>query len=219
MTCDDTALLLDDYVDGACDQATAASVRHHLQTCAACRALAEDLSRIREASQALGPLAPPAHVWAGIQARLLADQADAPHGGWRHLLAAAAGFALLASSLSWLGAHLPPAAPGVQVASVEPGSQFQMAEAAYQTAIADLESITAEAEAPSLAEPAFVALQASLVELDEAIGEARGRLSAEPDDEFSQDSLLTALDNKVILLQDTVALLDQDRADIEGSNP
>jgi hypothetical protein len=57
------------------------------------------------------------------------------------------------------------------------------------------------------------------VDLDEAIDEARGRLSAEPDDEFSQESLLTALDTKVILLQDAVALLDQERADIEGSNP
>ena len=219
MTCDESALLIDDYVDGACDPVASASVRHHLQGCAACRALAEDLSRIREASSTLGPLPPPAQVWTGIQARLQADAGGTPHGGWRHLLAAAAGFALLVSGLSWLGAHLPPAVPGVQVANVEPGGRFQLAEAAYQTAIADLESITAEAEAPSLAEPAFVALQASLVQLDEAIGEARGRLSAEPDDEFSQESLLTALDNKVILLQDAVALLDQDGTDIEGSNP
>ena len=116
----------------------------------------------------------------------------------------------------WAHSCLRPAPERRRSPSVELGSQFQLAEAAYQTAIADLESITAQAEAPALAEPAFVALQASLVELDEAIGEARGRLSAEPDDEFSQDSLLTALDNKVILLQDTVALLDQERADIEG---
>jgi hypothetical protein len=219
MTCDDAAFLIDDYVDDACDDVTAASVRHHLETCAACRALAEDLSRINQASRMLGPLDPPAHVWAGIEARLQTDQAGAPRGGWRHLLAAAAGFALLATGLSWLGAQLSPPMGDRQLASVEPGSQFQLAEAAYQTAIADLESITAQAEAPPLAEPAFVALQASLVELDEAIGEARGRLSAEPDDEFSQESLLTALDNKIILLQDAVALLDQDRADIEGSNP
>jgi anti-sigma factor RsiW len=218
MTCDDAALLIDDYVDDACDQVTAASIRHHLHACAACRALAEDLTRIREASRTLGPMVPPAHLWTGIQARLHAERADRSEGGW-HLLAAAAGFALIVSSLSWLGAQLPPAAPGVQQTSLESGDQFQLAEAAYQTAIADLESITAQAEAPALAEPAFVALQASLVDLDEAIGEARGRLSAEPDDEFSQESLLTALDNKILLLQDAVALLDQERADIEGSNP
>jgi hypothetical protein len=142
-----------------------------------------------------------------------------PVRGSQQLLAAAAGFVLIASSLWWLGAHLPPAAPAVQISTIEPDGQFQQAEAAYQRAIADLESITAQAEAPALAEPAFVALQAGLVDLDEAIGEARDRLSAEPDDEFSQDTLLTALDNKVILLQDAVALLDQERADIEGSNP
>ena len=63
-----------------------------------------------------------------------------------------------------------------------------------------------------MAEPAFVALHASLVDLDVAIDEARERLSVEPDDELSQDSLLTALDNKVILLQDTVALLGNEPA-------
>ena len=218
MTCDDVLLFVDDYVDGACDEVTTASVRHHLQGCPACRAMAEDLTRIREAARALGPVAPPAHVWAGIQARLDAVPAEESRGGWQ-LLAAAAGFVLIASSLAWLGAHLPPATPGVQVAGAEPDGRFQQAEATYQRAIADLESITAQAEAPALAEPAFAALQAGLVDLDEAIGEARSRLSAEPDDEFSQDTLLTALDNKVILLQDAVALLDQERADIEGSNP
>lgn len=218
MTCDDVLPFVDDYVDGACDRVTAASVHHHLQGCPTCRATADDLTRIRATSLALGPVEPPAHVWAGIQARLDTMPAEPVRGGWQ-LLAAAAGFVLIASSLSWLGAHLPPAVPAVQNAGIEPAGQFQQAEAAYQRAIADLESITAQAEAPALAEPAFVALQAGLVDLDEAIGEARDRLSAEPDDEFSQDTLLTALDNKVILLQDAVALLDQERADIEGSNP
>jgi predicted anti-sigma-YlaC factor YlaD len=219
MTCDDINLLADDYVDGTCDQVTAASVRHHLRECAACRALAGDLARIRQAAATLGPIAPPANVWAAVQARVESGGATASLGDWRQLLAAAAGFALLVTGLSWLAANLPSAAPGVQLATVTVNEQFQLAEAAYQVAIDDLESITTQAEAPALAEPAFAALQASLVDLDEAIGEARGRLSIEPDDEFSQDSLLAALDNKVILLQDAVALLDQGRTDIEGSNP
>ena len=218
MTCDDARLLVDDYLDGSCEPVTTASIRHHLRACPECRALADDLTRIREASRTLGAVAPPPHVWAAIQARLDTKPADVSRSGW-HLLAAAAGFAMIVSSLSWLGAHLPAAAPNVQVARVEAEGQFQLAESAYQTAIADLESITARAEAPVLAESAFVALQAGLVDLDEAIDEARSRLSAEPDDEFSQESLLNALDNKVILLQDAVALLDQERADIEGSNP
>lgn len=134
------------------------------------------------------------------------------------MLAAAAGFLLVASSLSWLGSQLPATPAGVPVAETT-SEQYQLAEAAYQSAIEELESIAGEADAPALAEPAFVALQASLMELDEAIGEARGRLTQEPDDEFSQDNLLAALDNKVVLLQDAVALLDQERTDIEETNP
>jgi predicted anti-sigma-YlaC factor YlaD len=217
MTCDDINLLIDDYVDGACDELTAASLRHHLRDCAACRALASDLARIRDAAASLGPVAPPPDVWAAVRARVESGDAAASAMDWRQLLAAAAGFALLVTGLSWLGANLPSAAPGVQLAGAALSEQFQLAEAAYQVAIDDLESITTQAAGPTLAEPAFVALQASLVDLDEAIGEARGRLSIEPDDEFSQDNLLAALDNKIIVLQDAVALLD--RTEIEASNP
>ncbi len=218
MTCDDVTLLIDDHVDGACDAVTAAAVDHHLSTCGSCRALADDLSRIRAAARTLGPVAPPAHVWTGIQARLDGEASGAPPAGWQQLLAAAAGFVLIVSSLWWVGAHLPAAPDGVQLVDVQANDQFQEAEAAYQTAIDDLERIATASDAPALAEPAFVALHASLVDLDEAIGEARERLSVDPGDEFSQDNLLAALDNKVVLLQDAVALLDQDSV-FEGSNP
>lgn len=218
MTCDNAALFIDDYVDGACDAATAASVRQHLVTCSHCRALADDLERIRAAAGALGPIEPPARLWAGIDAAVHAEGQEAPRAGWRQMLAAAAGFVLVASSLSWLASQLP-AAPGAAPAAETTGEQYQLAEAAYQSAIDELESIAGEADAPAVAEPAFVALQASLLELDQAIGEARGRLTLEPDDEISQENLLAALDNKVVLLQDAVALLDQERTDIEESNP
>ena len=221
MTCDDAALLIDDHVDGACDPVTAAAVGHHLSTC-------ESVPRAGR-----GPVADPrgrAHAGAGGAAGARVGRhpgdgcrlrpTEAPSAGWRQLLAAAAGFALIVSGLCVGRDASAPAAPaGVQLAEVQADDQFQQAEAAYQTAIDDLERIATEADAPALAEPAFVALHASLVDLDEAIGEARERLSVEPDDEFSQESLLTALDNKVVLLQDAVALLDQDRTDIEGSNP
>jgi hypothetical protein len=219
MTCDDAVLLIDDHVDGVCDPVTAAAVGRHLNTCERCRVLAADLSRIRAAARTLGPVAPPEHVWAAVQATLQAQATEAPSTGWRQLLAAAAGFALIVSGLSWVGTHLPATPAGVQLAEVRADEQFLQAEAAYQTAIDDLELIATEADAPALAEPAFVALHAGLVDLDEAIDEARERLSVEPGDEFSQDSLLAALDNKVVLLQDAVALLDQDRTDIEGLNP
>ena len=87
-----------------------------------------------------------------------------------------------------------------------------MAEAAYQSAIESLEPIAADADAPVLAEPALVAVHASLDALDQTIGEARQRLTQAPDDQMSQDLLLSALESKIALLQDTVDLLDQSGA-------
>lgn len=217
MTCDDVILRLGDEMDEAADPATAAAVRRHVDGCASCRAAASDLSDIRRAARALGPIAPPAHVWAAVEARVRAATI-VPAAPRQHWLAAAAGFALIASSLSWLGAHLPVPRTVTGVAGSASGERFELAAAAYQSAIDDLESITATAETPVLAEPAFAALHAGLADLDDAIGEARGRLQREPDDEFSQDSLLVALDDKVSLLQDAVALLDQEAAGLEGTN-
>jgi hypothetical protein len=55
-----------------------------------------------------------------------------------------------------------------------------------------------------------------MADLDQVIGEARDQLAREPDDTFSQDSLLTALDSKVALLQDALAL---DLADTDQGQP
>jgi hypothetical protein len=52
-------------------------------------------------------------------------------------------------------------------------------------------------------------VHASLDALDQTIGEARERLTQMPDDQISQDLLLSALESKMALLQDTVALLDE----------
>lgn len=217
MTCDDVLAKLGETMDGPADSATAAAVRRHLSGCASCRAVAADLSSIREAARTLGAIAPPPRVWAAVEARVRAEAvvATPPRQQW---LAAAAGFVLIASGLSWLGAHLPAPPTAPDVAASVPGDRFEQAAAAYQSAIDDLESITAAADAPALAEPAFAALQAGLADLDDAIGEARGQLRSEPGDELSQDSLLVALDYKVSLLQDAVALLDQEAAGLEGTN-
>ena len=79
MTCDDAALLIDDHVDGACDPVDgrgSGPPPGHMRERAerwppTCRGSARPRAR-------LGPVAPPAHVWAGIQARLQAQAAEAP---------------------------------------------------------------------------------------------------------------------------------------------
>lgn len=217
MTCDDCVGLVGEVADGTAHPDVARAVGRHLDSCASCRALLEDLTRICAAAAGLGPIEPPARVWAAVQAELRAPggSGEAWHG-WRPL-AAAAGFVLVASSLGWVASRLtvPNLAP--EVAEAQPEGAFEVAEAAYQAAIDDLETAT-DADAPLVAERALATLQEGLADLDEVIVETRDHLSREPDDAFSQDSLLTALDSKVALLQDALALLDQADTD-QGANP
>jgi hypothetical protein len=53
-------------------------------------------------------------------------------------------------------------------------------------------------------------LQRNLAAIDRAIDESRAALADEPSSAVAQDSLLDALDTKVALLQDTVALAAED---------
>jgi anti-sigma factor RsiW len=223
MTCDDCTQRLDDLDDGRLAPADAAAVRRHLDTCRVCGALAADASRIRAAVRGLGPIEPPARVWtqvaAAVGAARPANTAFEPARDWRQWLAAAASVALVASSLAWIGAKLVPSSlptDGGAVVGAEWSEEFQLAEAAYQSAIDSLEPIAAEADAPVLSEPALVAVQTSLDALDQTIGAARARLTQEPSDQMSQDLLLSALESKVGLLQDTVALLAE--SDTTGVN-
>ncbi len=236
MTCDDCLELSDDFADGRLAPAAAAGVRLHLEACPACRARTADYARIRAAARELGRLGhvePPARVWTQVAAavrttRPVAGLRSDAGADWHQWLAAAASVALMASSLTWVGSKLalvpptastaPPAASAAN-ASVDSSEQFQLAEAAYQWAIDSLEPMAADADAdaPVLTEPALVAVHAGLDALDQTIGEARGQLTLEPDDELSRDLLLSALESKVALLQDTVALLDESAA--SGVNP
>lgn len=219
MTCHDCVDTMGELVDGTAHPEVAGAVLRHLDSCASCSALFEDLSRIRTVAAALGPIEPPPHLWTGIQARL---EPVGPWGleerdGWR-VLAAAAGFVLVASSLGFVASRLAVPGPVTTASEAQAPGVFELAEAAYQAVIEDLEAVATEAEAPFMAEPALVTLQAGLADLDQVIVESRDQLALEPDDTFSQDSLLTALDSKVALLQDALALLDRADTD-QGATP
>ncbi|HEY6510104.1 MAG TPA: zf-HC2 domain-containing protein, partial [Vicinamibacterales bacterium] len=111
MTCHDCMDTVGELVDGTAHPDIAAAVLRHLDSCASCRALFEDLSRIRTAAAGLGPIEPAPHVWTAIQARLHPPDAwgqEAWNG--RRALAAAAGFVLVASSLGFVASRL--ALPG-----------------------------------------------------------------------------------------------------------
>jgi putative zinc finger protein len=226
MSCQEYEAQIGEYVDGAMNAAERASFESHLTTCASCRAVVADFTVIRAASLSLEPRVPPPHVWHKVAAAI--DAEPKPFFGmgglwWRAFVPVAA-MAILVSSLTWTGAQLtmparttteaqltsaagqPPDTPSEPV-SIE--AQYQLAERDLTNTIEGLERIADDRSALDM-ETADV-LKANMTVLDGAIGESREALKKEPENDVAQESLFEALRNKVALLQDTIALINEMR--------
>lgn len=231
MNCHDYELQIGDAVDGTLDASSQGALDAHLATCERCRQLAEDFRAIRAASLQLGPEAPPPHLWTRIAAAIDAQQRPAPSRvegprwfgmripAWPSFAAAAAAVALVAA-VSWMAwRDLSPVAnpdpPIVAADMADPDPQpveveLKLAEDQYVAAITGLEEI-AKTGGGELDPQTADVLQASLTVIDQAIGESRAALEAEPASDLAQESLFDALRNKVALLQDAVALINEMR--------
>ena len=219
MSCQGYEDQIGDYVDGTMNEAERASFESHLTSCASCQAMVSDFMVIRTASLSLEPQVPPPQVWGRIAApsrrnRNRCSDSAAPHGGGR--------LRLQRRWLSWLprcrgrAAQLTPV-PGQRLARVptteaEPVSilaEYQLAERDLTSTIEGLERIANSDRAALDMETADV--KANLTVLDGAIGESREALKKEPENDVAQQSLFEALRNKVALLQDTIALINEMR--------
>jgi anti-sigma factor RsiW len=88
MTCDKVRPQLTAYLDGELADDRGSVVRGHLRTCETCRAAARDEAALRDGLRALPQVDVPASLWAGVQARLAAEEvADAERPAWRRVLA------------------------------------------------------------------------------------------------------------------------------------
>jgi len=214
---------INDYVDGTLGSSDREAVERHLDACAPCRELAAGLDTVRRAAVALEPRVPPADGWSRLERAVLEERLAAAHGlkqRTRYWLAAAAAAALLATvvgvRLAPFGRKSEPPAPPAQaaVAAAETGQtvEAEMRDAAdhYEKAIKGLEQI-AGAERGALDPATAATLQNNLAVIDLAIGESRTALSAEPDNEPAQQSLIDSFRTKIGLLQDTVALISEMR--------
>lgn len=195
------------------DQALDAATTAHLATCPECRALTADLAAIHMAARALPVLAPPAAVW-----ERLAPAIDGVSGGSRRpIVVTPAWLAAAAALLLAVGAALGSLARGDAPAAESEATVAQVAadlaaaDAHYQRAIAGLEQIARGGDG-SLDPAVAAVLRANLQALDGAIGETRAALAREPDDDVARRGFLDALDYKVALLEQTVALIDAERA-------
>jgi hypothetical protein len=209
-----------DYVDGTMNEAERASFESHLTTCASCQAVVADFTVIRAASLSLEPQLPSPRVWQRIAAAIDAEPKPLlgfSSASWWRAFAPAASIAVLVAALSWTAAQLAPV-PGQRLARVptteaEPASilaEYQLAERDLTSTIEGLERIANTDRAALDMETADV-VKANLTVLDGAIGESREALKKEPENDVAQQSLFEALRNKVALLQDTIALINEMR--------
>ena len=220
MSCRGYEEQIGDYVDGTMDEAQRAAFESHLAACASCRAAVADFTVLRAASLSLEPQVPSPQVWQRIAAAIDAERKPLlGFGGqrWWRAFAPAAAMAVLVAALSWTAALLTPV-PSQRLARVpasgaEPISilaEYQLAERHLTNTIEGLERI-ADTDRSSLDMETADVLKANLTVLDGAIGESREALKKEPENDVAQQSLFEALRNKVALLQDTIALINEMR--------
>ena len=216
-----------DLVDGRLDGAARRDVERHLEGCAECRALIEDLRSIRAAALMLDRRAPKAETWTKLQAALAAEPRPKANvltmpsrQNWAVWLGAAAALILATViGLMPLMNRTPPPhddaaqtdAADQQPATVESvTAEFEAAEKHYQKAIDDLQAI-ANQDTGELDPQVAAVLQKNLTVIDQAIVESRAALKSQPANASAQTGLFDALRTKVALLQQTVELINEMR--------
>ena len=236
MTCADLQTdVLVDLVDGRLDGAEQRGLERHLDACAPCRALVEDLRSIRAAAFMLDRHEPKAATWASLQAAIAAE--PAPKGrlldigrsrrsvgqaGWNWPVWLGAAAALILATVIGLMPLLNRAPATHDDSAVEADgadaevtvesvtAEFEAAEKHYQKAIDDLQTI-ANKDTGELDPQVASVLQKNLTVIDQAITESRAALKSQPASSNAQNGLFDALRTKVALLQQTVELINEMR--------
>lgn len=233
MNCADLNEALVDLVDGRLDGPERRDVERHLEGCANCRALVEDLRSIRASAFLLDRHEPRPETWLKLQAAIAAE--PAPKGKLLSLPSRAGGPSR-ANWTVWLGAaaalilatvigvwpllnrierphddNAPAQAESEEPATVESvTAEFEAAEKHYQKAIDDLQTI-ANKDTGELDPQVAAVLQKNLSVIDQAIAESRDALKSQPSSTNAQSGLFDALRTKVALLQQTVELINEMR--------
>jgi anti-sigma-K factor RskA len=229
-----------DYVDEALDPRQRADLERHLEACADCRRLVDDLREIRSAVAGLQNdlREPPVRAWARLERAIKWEHqsrsTENTQNTWRRFalrypralrsamwLAAAAvlvvatvvGLRFRSERQPTTAANRAPAA----ASSVSAGEAAQTVEAElraaeehYTKAITGLEQIT-KTEQGALDPGTAATLQKNLAVIDQAILESRAALRTQPASEPAQASLVENFKAKLGLLQDTVALINEMR--------
>jgi anti-sigma factor RsiW len=227
MTCVKATEQIQELLDGTLGPIRTAELRQHLDECAACRSLHDDLQRVRDVAAGLEPLEPPDHVWIQVAGRLrqegrVADRVERPlpgaHPAWFAIAAAlvlAVGLSLYFVIADRSGGTAPetavaggnaPASDAVQ-SGVE---DLQKAEQLLQSGVAKLREGLGSGD-QALPPAVATTLDANLQILDRAIAESSQALQEQPQNVAARTSLFDALQRKISLLQDTITLMNEMR--------
>jgi hypothetical protein len=220
---------IQELVEGTLGPVRRAELQTHLDTCDTCRALTADLLKIRDAGAALPPLRPPDRIWERVARQLQQEgrmtAAPAARTSYTALLAIAATLVIAIGGGLFLLQNLEPVPEGpaaIQGAGGPDGNatpddavqsiadDLTAAERHYQSAIQKLEAAVQNNDGTIAPELAAV-LEKNLPVIDQAIAESRSALQSEPQCTPARDSLFEALRQKVNLLQDTIALMNEMR--------
>jgi anti-sigma factor RsiW len=225
MSCTRSRKEIEELVDGTLGRFREAELQQHLDQCPSCRALADDLLRIRDVAGTLEPLTPPDHVWLQIAGRLRQEGRvqDQPRVAGRSQyvwLAIAAALVLAVGAALFLvipreigsrdvaGVATPGNAPAVD--AVQSGvDDLRKAETLLQSGVAKLK----EGLGTDNALPAAVAntLDSGLQSYDRAIADVSAELQSDPQNVTARNSLFDLLQRKISLLQDTITLMNEMR--------
>jgi anti-sigma factor RsiW len=219
---------IQELVDGTLGPIRRAELELHLESCDACRALAEDLQTIAAAAQSLELLTPPDRTWQQISSRLRAEGRAGSTGPGLVRRQSVAILALAAALVFVVGASLyvlrrqAPVAPNPSPVASTPSATPQSAAGNPATAppvqAGDIATELAAVdkhfqnviEQASTKDPATAAiLRKNLLVMNEAIAESRKALEADPQNRSAQ--LYENLKRKIRFLQDTIALMNSMR--------
>src|SRR5262245_13338440 len=227
--------VINGYVEDALGPAERAEVEQHFAACEDCRRLAADLAEIRSVAGALDVREAPARVWSRVERAIHLERQDVTEAStrqpvrkeWRWTkataLLAAAALLVIATAVGLRFGMLTRHSDDAKVATAQgtapaDGSvpadvieaELRAAESHYDRAIKGLEQI-ASAEQGALDAKTAATLQKNLAVIDQAIGESRAAVRAQPTSEPAVNSLMENFKTKLALLQDTVALINEMR--------
>jgi anti-sigma factor RsiW len=228
---------LSDFLDDELTPEERYAVESHLQGCAACTAVLDELQQVVSRARLVAPRPPQADLWPGIAERLESEAAPAAvipmrsRAAWRvtftlpQLAAASLLIAAMSGGLVWSLRQSAVVSPQSSVSSSQapvvsqPTDDGQLptgdsvvpvglADAQYDAAVSDLERALKDGRG-KLDPTTIMIVEHNLQTIDEAIRQAREALAADPANSYLSGHLVEARRRKLDLLRRAAALTSE----------